>query len=285
MKISNKLFLSAFFHPATEFCLYLQQRQLFIDYYHYLKLIKYFFCFLDHITAVFVEFKFYILAIERVIALKRRKSEDMPIANVPGKLLGVTFLIVTFEIVLKTILYCCFDTADSFEIRFEKGITLSRSPRFFLFGYCALYSSLFLGVILLKYTKRYVKQLRLASESLTESFELSQTKSIVRLISSLLLLYIGCCLLCLPTGILTFYISFFEYMSIWDTVYDTMVKTNYFILSCYTLSSVIYAFHRFGVIRNRHVSVTIDEVVDEQKLHFDYLADSWASVKHKKSLP
>ncbi|CAD5218637.1 unnamed protein product [Bursaphelenchus okinawaensis] len=103
---------------------------------------------------------------------------------------------------------------------------------------------------LLKYTKGYIKKLRLQSQSLAESFELSQANRIADALKPMIILYIVCAVLIAPGGVFCFYLLFIE-----DTPYSNKL---YFV----------------GM-----------RMAEEQDGHFSYLTDSWkmAEAKGQKS--
>ncbi|CAD5218638.1 unnamed protein product [Bursaphelenchus okinawaensis] len=131
-------------------------------------------------------------------------------------------------------------------------------------------------MLLFKYTKGYIKKLRLQSQSLAESFELSQSNRIAAALRPMIILYIGCGVACVPTGILCFILSFFENTPFLKKLYFMGIRVNYFNFSCYILLSLITALYKFGIVVNRVIPETpVMKISEEQENHFNYLTDSW----------
>ncbi|CAD5225718.1 unnamed protein product [Bursaphelenchus xylophilus] len=270
------LSMSSLFHPTSEILEHIIYYRLFPGFDRPLNTMKLFCLFVDHIAVVFLHLKFFILAFERHHAIKMRGRYENEKGNMAIKVLGVLVVVVSIEIAIKTWLFCKYDTEVPYDVRLEKGMGVTKSPAFLSFSYILFSISIIVGFVLIRQTKGYIRKLRLKSQSLAESFELSQTNKIAEVIWPMLLSYIACGIACGPTAILCFHLALFKSSESWEKAYVVGAKANYFFLSCYTLFSLFFAFYKFGMIRKLRVTpMPVIRPTDEQKTHFDFLGESW----------
>ncbi|CAD5218641.1 unnamed protein product [Bursaphelenchus okinawaensis] len=268
-------------HPLSELFEYVVEQGYCEEFHIKLIVLNYVFFFVDHVAVVFLHFKFFIFAFERWYAInKKGKAPEDGVFAI--KLLGGLAMFISLEVLFKTILFWMFDTADSVHVRLKKGLTVTGSAEFegvcyFIFGF-----SLVVGVLLYKYTNGYIRKLRLKSESLAESFELSQSNRIANVLKPMIILYLAFGIACGPTLVLCFFMTFCENTSYLKNLYLAGVRVNYFNLSIYTLLSLVVALYKFGLITKRVIpSMPMMKMRDEQDNHFDYLTSSWEARRAK----
>ncbi|CAD5218640.1 unnamed protein product [Bursaphelenchus okinawaensis] len=242
---------------------------------------KYVFFFFDHIAVAFIELKFFIFALERWYAIKNKGKEQHK-GSVAFTILGGLALLVSIEIFFKTWLFWQFDTSEPIEHRLKKGLTVTTSVGFLAASYILYIGSVVAGVLLLKYTKGYIKKLRLQSESLAESFELSQSNRIADALRPMIILYVGCGLACAPTCVLCYIMVFCDNTPYLKKLFFVAGRLDYFNLSLYSLLSLVVGLNKFGIISKNVVLPTTDVIynADSHINHFDLLADMWDVTKH-----
>ncbi|CAD5225716.1 unnamed protein product [Bursaphelenchus xylophilus] len=189
--------------------------------------------------------------------MMRRRTYEFERSNLAPKIIGTVLLIGAVEVLIKIILYRLFDTSDPVQDRFEKAVHAIKSPGYIMFSLGMYLLSLIAGFTLYFQSTQYLKKFRSQSQSLSESFEVNQTKKIVKIMWPLLIAYFLCGLIFSPICIVAFRILVFGSSPMWE---------KFFVLS-----------QKFGLMaRSPEIApVLVIAPTDEHEDHFAYLRATW----------
>ncbi|CAD5233196.1 unnamed protein product [Bursaphelenchus xylophilus] len=252
--------------------------------------------FIHHCCVCVIDIKFILLGLERRFAFQQREVYEHDNGACGRKLLVITIGLVISETLIRCILKYFTSTETDIDLLLRDIFLLENSPAMIFVCHVVCFISLVYGFLEFHFLNHSTAHSRYSSKSLSESYQLKEVQSVIKIVRPLLWFYFACAQVCVVCAAVMVYVIYFLPEPDMK-VYHHMIALENIAIGSYNLFSTIFMLLHFSKLRvivfndllrlfclnRRYSSVTPNSgFVVENAEHFQNLQSMWDQRLQKK---
>ncbi|CAD5233627.1 unnamed protein product [Bursaphelenchus xylophilus] len=261
---------------------------------HYIAGILFYMIAFTHHGCVFIfDIKFFILGFERWVAFRSRATYEYSQDNSTIKVFISIIILACFMLIVKLFCYIHFNHTDSYDVILSRALVLEFDlPTLISTHFFASISWLYAGVVFARLL-RTANEHRFLGQTLSESYQIKETISILSVIGPIIRAYLGVVIFCSICVSLNMYGILYGRWQERSSYYQGLTNLEYICINIYNFYASSYAIWHLRPLRKvflmdirslfrtsidieNQVNPGLEKHADEAKVYFDQLQNQWS---------